>query len=65
MSSKIENCSECTSAFYSHSSKMAGLCPECAHQLYGYENCSHKIENGRCVKCYWNGNVSEYLNNKD
>lgn len=46
---------------YRHAGKMRNLCPECAHVLYGYENCSHIFENGRCVKCYWDGKRSEYL----
>lgn len=29
--------------------------------MYGYENCSHHFENGRCVECFWNGHTSEYL----
>ena len=62
MSHKVGICSECESEFYTHSSKMIELCPECAHKLYGYKNCSHEFENGRCIKCYWNGNTSEYLN---
>lgn len=40
---------------------MSRLCPECASILYGYENCSHHFENGRCLNCFWNGNVSEYI----
>jgi hypothetical protein len=40
---------------------MTNLCPECSHILYGYENCEHEFENGRCVKCFWNGNVSDYI----
>ncbi len=55
-------CDECQSEFYKETSKMKNLCPECAHLLYGYENCIHKFESGRCLKCYWNGDSSEYLN---
>ena len=31
---------------------MMGLCPECAHILYGYPNCDHHFQDGRCVNCY-------------
>ena len=37
------------------------LCPECAHILYGYQNCPHHFQNGRCVNCYWDGSKSEYI----
>lgn len=40
---------------------MAGLCAECAHQLYGYPACAHVFEQGRCVTCGWDGSVSEFL----
>ncbi len=57
----IKICDECKSEFLSSSSKMNGLCPECASALYGYENCNHIFEQGRCIKCLWNGNRSEYI----
>ncbi|MEN9488332.1 MAG: hypothetical protein RL494_597 [Bacteroidota bacterium] len=59
-----EICSECQSEFYVATSKMENLCPECAFYLYGYKNCEHQFENERCVKCYWNGNHSDYMKNK-
>ena len=37
----IKICDECESEFLASSSKMMGLCPECAFVLYGYENCKH------------------------
>ena len=40
---------------------MMGLCPECTYVLYGYPNCPHHFQNGRCVECYWNGSKSEYI----
>lgn len=52
----IKICDECRREYYGCSSKMANLCPECSHLLCGYENCNHYFENGRCVKCFWNGN---------
>ena len=61
MKNDISICTECESEYFTRSSKMIGLCVECSHQLYKYENCEHEFENDRCVKCYWNGNVSEYL----
>ena len=45
-------CDECGSLFFKGSSQMMGLCPECAHVLYGYPNCPHRFLNGRCVSCY-------------
>ena len=33
--------------------QMMGLCPERAHILYGYPNCGHHFQDGRCVNCYW------------
>lgn len=56
MNRKIKDCDECGSKYFADTSKMTALCPECSHMLYGYENCEHRFENGRCVTCYWNGN---------
>ncbi|PKH52109.1 hypothetical protein CXF68_16045 [Tenacibaculum sp. Bg11-29] len=61
---QISFCNECNSEYYKESSKMIGICPECSFKLYGYDNCEHKFENGRCITCYWNGNISNYLKNK-
>lgn len=58
---KIGICAECGSQFLKSSSKMKGLCPECAFILYGYENCKHIFKNGKCIKCFWNGNRSDYI----
>ena len=54
-------CDECGSEYFASKSKMASLCPECAHVLYGYENCDHVFENGKCALCLWDGSVSEYI----
>ena len=54
-------CDECGSSFLKKASQMASLCPECAHILYGYENCCHIFENGQCIKCLWNGQHSQYI----
>ena len=54
-------CDECGSLFFKGTSKMEALCPECAHMLYGYPNCDHNFQNGRCVHCYWDGSKSEYV----
>lgn len=59
----IKICDECESQYFAERSKMNNLCPECSHWLYGYENCPHKFENGRCIYCYWNGNSSLFLKN--
>ena len=57
----IAVCEECGSKYLASKSKMASLCPECAHVLYGYENCDHVFENGKCALCLWDGSVSEYI----
>jgi predicted RNA-binding Zn-ribbon protein involved in translation (DUF1610 family) len=59
--SSIKVCDECKSEFFINSSAMDKLCPECSNILYGYENCEHKFENGRCKNCYWNGNSNDFL----
>lgn len=53
-------CDECESLYYGETSEMTALCPECAHLLYGYKNCAHIFVDGRCLKCYWDGSISEY-----
>ena len=58
---KYTVCNECGSRFLKSSSKMEALCPECAHVLYGYPNCNHAFENGRCIHCYWDGSRSTYI----
>lgn len=54
-------CDECLSSYFTDSSKMAGLCPNCAHKLYGYPSCTHDFEEGSCLKCGWNGQESDYV----
>jgi predicted RNA-binding Zn-ribbon protein involved in translation (DUF1610 family) len=66
MEKQIDNstattCDECGSEYYTSASKMKNLCPECSCILYGYQNCSHHFEEGRCVKCLWDGSRSEYI----
>jgi predicted RNA-binding Zn-ribbon protein involved in translation (DUF1610 family) len=56
----ISICDECGSEYYTETSKMSSLCPNCSHILYGYINCSHDFENGRCLKCFWNGATSGF-----
>lgn len=63
MDRQVKKCAECGSEYYMNSSEMVELCPECSHQLYGYDNCQHEFENGRCVKCYWKGTKSEFIKN--
>ena len=57
----IAICDECGSEYFKSTSKMDALCPECAHILYGYENCNHQFENGRCRFCFWDGRRSSYI----
>ncbi len=56
-----KQCDECGSVYRASKSQMAALCPECAHYLYGYPNCAHEFEHGRCVLCHWDGSVSDYV----
>jgi predicted RNA-binding Zn-ribbon protein involved in translation (DUF1610 family) len=61
INNKIDTCDECGSGYFTDTSLMSNLCPECSHILYGYKNCEHEFENGKCIKCFWNGNVSVYI----
>ena len=54
-------CEECGSSFLRSASKMTSLCPECAHILYGYPNCTHVFIKGKCKKCLWDGSRSPYV----
>ena len=56
-----KECNECGSAYFVDASKTSALCPECAHHLYGYPNCSHNWVNGHCSLCGWDGSRSEYI----
>ena len=62
MNRDIKTCDECESEYFSDSSEMMKLCPDCSHYLHGYLNCIHDFKEGRCVNCYWNGITSEYIN---
>lgn len=57
----IKTCDECESEYYAHTSRMVNLCAECAHVLYGHENCMHEFKEGRCIKCFWNGKSSKFI----
>ncbi|OOF03807.1 hypothetical protein BZG80_09390 [Salinivibrio sp. MA440] len=57
----MNTCNECGSAYRPEASEMAALCPECTHRLYGYKNCPHEMESGRCKICGWDGSVSPFL----
>ena len=57
---KISKCAECGSQYIASKSKMTSLCPECAHLMYGYDNCKHVFKKGRCTRCHWDGSYSEY-----
>jgi len=62
MEKEILVCSECKSEYFKETSEMEGMCPNCAHYLYGYQNCIHEFVNDRCINCYWNGCSSNYVN---
>ena len=50
---EIKNCIECSRRFNPDCSKMKELCPDCAKEYYGYENCENVYEDGRCTLCFW------------
>ena len=54
-------CDECGSTYRAALSAMASLCPECAHHLYGYAACPHRMVAGRCTICGWDGSESDYV----
>lgn len=60
-----KTCDECQSPFFPSASCMDGLCPECAHALYGYDNCEHTFSQGACTKCGWDGSRSDFLKQAD
>jgi hypothetical protein len=64
VSRATEQCDECASLYFRDSSGLAALCPECAHQLYDHPRCDHDFERGRCLRCFWDGAVSEYLSRR-
>jgi predicted RNA-binding Zn-ribbon protein involved in translation (DUF1610 family) len=57
-------CAECGSEYYTQMSALAELCPNCAHHLYGHQNCDHEFKNDRCEKCYWDGSVSDFIKDR-
>ncbi|HCT73527.1 MAG TPA: hypothetical protein DF294_05945 [Psychrobacter sp.] len=61
MNKAKNTCDERQSSYFTLSSKMASLCPNCANKLYDYPNYSHHFENGICVECGWNGQESDYI----
>lgn len=62
MMNKAKNsCDECQSLYFIDNSKMTGLCPDCAHKLYGYPSYDHHFEERNCLKCGWNGQDSNYI----
>lgn len=56
----VKTCDECGSSFFPKVSRMVGLCPECSHLIYGYENCRHIFTDGRCSICHWDGSISDF-----
>ena len=56
----VKTCDECRSLFSIKASRMLGLCPECSHLIYGYDNCRHIFIDGRCSICHWDGSTSYF-----
>ena len=61
MNRETKDCDECGSSYLIDTSKMESMCPECSDIIYGHEPCEHNFKNNRCVKCKWDGSVSEYV----
>ncbi len=62
MTKELSTCKKCKSDYFTATSTIKELCPNCAHFLHGHKKCYHRFENGeRCTKCYWNGAVSEFV----
>lgn len=61
MNREIKICDECESEYYADTSEMRKLCPDCSHYLYGYPNCKHEFNSGRCTKCFWNGESTNFI----
>ena len=59
--SEVAICTECGSKFLKSKSEMKEVCPECSSILYGCENCKHIFQNGKCIKCLWDGSRSDYI----
>lgn len=57
----LKTCDECGSGYVADTSRMAGLCPECAHWIYGYAVCEHAFVAGHCTRCHWDGATSDYV----
>jgi len=59
------SCGECGSGMFAAGSTMPGICPECAHWLYGYAPCQHSFVVGPgkryCRTCGWDGARSQYV----
>lgn len=58
--SSTATCSECYSEFLLAKSAIKNLCPECSYLIYGYDNCQHSFENGKCIHCLWDGTSTHY-----
>ena len=49
---KTQKCVEYDSLYFIEKSEMKEMCPQCSHQIYGYENCKHQFKNNRCIFCF-------------
>lgn len=63
MERETKICDECFSEYFADSSEMGKLCPNCSRFLYGYPNCEHNFENGRCKNCHWDGSTTKFIAN--
>lgn len=54
-------CDECGSRFISDTSIYRAVCAECAHHIYGWPQCAHQVDEGRCRVCGWDGSRSKYV----
>ncbi|OOS24101.1 hypothetical protein B0681_08350 [Moraxella porci DSM 25326] len=63
MDNELKICDECGSSYFAKSSIMQSLCPECGFILYNHPKCNHVFHHGKCIKCAWNGNKSQFIKN--
>lgn len=54
-------CDECGSPFFRDASPMAGLCAECAHQIYGLPPCNHVFSEAEGARRCQKWATSDYL----
>ncbi len=62
-SRRLVCCGDCESLYFESASRMASLCPECAHQLHHTPRCEHEFRRERCALCFWDGSAFAWREN--